>query len=187
MFFGSTGLKQHRLNAGGMLCTIALTVCHASAPQSASAKPSPIVNRSISSSLVPVSPTQIAASTESSQQQAVQVIRDYYTAIARRDYKKAYLTWEENGSASQQSFEQFKQGFANTTSTAVAVGKPSQLDGAAGSIYIKIPVTVSAMTANGTRQRFRGSYVLRRVNNVPGSTLEQHRWHFYSSNLTQVN
>jgi hypothetical protein len=97
------------------------------------------------------------------------------------------LAWDRDGAASQQSFQQFKQGFANTASVAVEVGEPGKLDGAAGSVYIKIPVTVTAITRNRTRQRFRGSYVLRRVNDVPGSTPEQRRWHLYSANITQVN
>ncbi|MEH2065295.1 MAG: hypothetical protein V7K50_24050 [Nostoc sp.] len=50
---------------------------------------------------------------------AVQVIGDYYSAIAHLDYKQAYSVWERNGAASKQSFEQFKQGLANTTSVAV--------------------------------------------------------------------
>ncbi|MEH1914320.1 hypothetical protein [Nostoc sp.] len=45
---------------------------------------------------------------------------------------------------------------------------------------------MTAVATNGTPQRFRGSYVLRRVNNVPGSTPEQQRWHLYSAKITQV-
>ena len=124
---------------------------------------------------------------ETQPQQAVQVIRDYYRAISRRDYKRAYLAWDEDGARSQQSFEQFEQGFANTASAAVDIGKPGRLDGAAGSIYIEIPVTVTAITTDGTQQRFRGSYVLRQVNHVPGSTSEQRRWHLYLANMNRVN
>ncbi|WP_298920018.1 hypothetical protein, partial [uncultured Nostoc sp.] len=38
--------------------------------------------------------------------------------------------------------------------------------------------------SNGTPQRFRGSYKLRRVNNVPGSTPKQRRWYIYSANIS---
>ncbi|MEH2391988.1 MAG: hypothetical protein V7K21_10145 [Nostoc sp.] len=197
-------LKQHRIAIGGVLLPIAITVYNASfksQPLSANTPPiaslliassptlpptSPI--QSASSPMAPlVSPTQSAAGTEPLPQEAVQVIRDYYSAIARQDYKQAYSAWEGNGAASKQSFEQFKQGFANTTSVAVEVGKPGTPDPGAGSIYIEIPVTVTAIGTNGTPQRFRGSYVLRRVNDVPGSTPEQRRWHLHSANITQVN
>lgn len=136
---------------------------------------------------VPSSASILIASVNSSKQEAVQVIRDYYSATARRDYKQAYLTWNGDGAASQQSFKQFKQGFANTKSTTVKVGEPGEIEGAAGSSYIEIPVTVTATTKNGTRQQFRGSYVLRRVNDVPGSTPKQRRWHLYRAKITQVN
>ena len=46
---------------------------------------------------------------------------------------------------------------------------------------------VTAITKNGTGHLFRDSYVLQRVNDVPGSTPEQRRWHLYSANITQVN
>lgn len=178
------------MTVGGVLLAIAITACNASAESQPSFANTPLVaSPSIASSPTPppVSLTQTVAVAEPIQQEAVQVIRNYYSAIAHRAYKQAYLAWEGNGAASQQSFKQFKQGFANTASTAVEVGEPGRLDGAAGSVYIEIPVTVTAVTTNGTRQRFRGSYVLRRVNDVPGSTPEQRRWYLYSANLTQVN
>ncbi|MBL1201976.1 MAG: hypothetical protein RMY62_026425 [Nostoc sp. ZfuVER08] len=131
-----------------------------------------------------VSPTENSANSQSLAQQAVQVIHDYYNAIARQEYKQAYLAWDGDGSASKQSFEQFKQGFVNTVSVAEKVGKPSPIEGAAGSLYIEIPVTITAVTTNGTVQRYHGSYQLRRVNNVPGSTLQQRRWHIYSANIS---
>lgn len=173
---------------GGALLTIALTACHASAPSQSSARSIPsTANPSIAASPTPPSsPTQSAGNVESDQQAAVQTIQNYYSAINRQDYRQAYLLWDREGAASQQSFEQFKQGFANTASTTVTVGEPGRVEGAAGSLYIEIPVTITAVTENGTQQQFRGSYVLRRVNSVPGSTLEEQQWHLYSAHITQV-
>ncbi|WP_375504040.1 hypothetical protein [uncultured Nostoc sp.] len=180
-------LKQHRIAVGGMLLVIALIGCNDSVKSQPPANTPSVANFIASSPTPPpASPTQSPASAEPGQQ-AIQVIRDYYSAIARLDYKRAYSAWEGNGAASKQSFEQFKQGFANTTSVAVEVGKPGRPDPGAGSIYIQIPVTITTVTTNGTPQRFRGSYVLRRVNNVPGSTPEQRKWHLYSAKITQVN
>ncbi|BAY29789.1 hypothetical protein NIES2107_16330 [Nostoc carneum NIES-2107] len=182
-------LKQHRRVVGGMLLAIAITGCNHSGTSQLSSVNSPsVANISDTSSPTssPISPTPNTADSQM-EQEAVQVIRDYYSAIAIRDYKQAYSTWSGDGAASQQSFEQFQQGFANTASVAVEVGEPGKLEGAAGSLYIKIPVTVTAVTADGTPQRFRGSYVLRRVNNVPGSTPEQRQWHIYSAKLSKAN
>ncbi|HEY9672490.1 MAG TPA: hypothetical protein V6D11_13670 [Waterburya sp.] len=192
MFSLCIWLKQHRMAVGGVLLAIAITACNASAKsQLPSANTPSIASPLIAPSSTPpsvfLSQSAASASTQQLEQEAVQAIRNYYSAINRRDYQQAYSAWDRDGAASQQSFEQFKQGFANTASTAVTVGEPGRLDGAAGSTYIEIPVTVTAVTKNGTRQRFRGSYVLRRVNDVPGSTLEQRRWHLYSAHITRVN
>ncbi|MEH1899670.1 MAG: hypothetical protein V7K94_31170 [Nostoc sp.] len=189
-FSSYTRLKQRCAVVGGVLVAIAITAYSAPAKsQLPSANTPAVANSSLSSSPAPVSgsPTQSIASATPIQQAAVQAIRDYYSAISSQDYRRAYSAWDRNGAASQQSFEQFKQGFANTASTAVEVGTPGRLDGATGSSYIKIPVTVSATTTTGTPQRFRGSYILRRVNGVSGSNPEQRGWHLYSANLTQVN
>ena len=183
-------LKQHRMAVGGVLFAIAITAFNPPAKSQPPAANTPsAASSSIASSLTlpPVSLSQGAASAEPLVQQAVQVIRNYYSAIDRRDYQQAYSAWDRDGAASHQSFKQFKQGFAHTASVAGEVGEPGKLDGAAGSTFIEIPVTVAAVTKNGTRQRFRGSYVLRRVNDVPGSTAEQRRWHLYSAHITQVN
>jgi hypothetical protein len=189
-----TCLKQYRMAAGGALLIIAITACNTSAksqpPSSAPSVASSFESKPtlpLPSPPSPVSLSQNATDVEPLQQEAVQVIRDYYRAIAQRNYQQAYSAWEGNGTASQQSFEQFQQGFANTACVAVEVGSPGRLDGAAGSSYIEIPVMVTAITKDGTPQRFRGSYVLRRVNNVPGSTPEQRRWHLHSADITPIS
>ncbi|BBD60584.1 hypothetical protein NIES2109_33820 [Nostoc sp. HK-01] len=136
-----------------------------------------------------VFPLQVSASmiTQDSQKQAVQVIRHYYNAINHQDYKSAYLDWSNNGAASQQSFEQFSQGFKDTLSVKVDIGEPGRLDGAAGSSYIEIPVTITSKTVNGKVKHFKGSYTLRRINDIPGSTLKQRMWHIYSAKITQIH
>ncbi|MEH1979376.1 MAG: SDR family oxidoreductase [Nostoc sp.] len=111
---------------------VAIAITAYSAPaksQLPSANTPAVANSSLSSSPAPVSgsPTQSVASATPIQQAAVQAIRDYYSAISSQDYRRAYSAWDRNGAASQQSFEQFKQGFANTASTAVEVGTPGRL------------------------------------------------------------
>ncbi len=159
----SLWLKQCRV-FGSVLLAIAITAYSTSVKlQPAAANPSPVANASIMpSSTHPPSPTpsvsdsapislaQNTAATDPTPQQAVQVIRDYYNEIARRDYARAYSAWGSNGAASQQSFEQFQQGFANIACVAVEVGEPGIPDAGAGSIYIEVPVTVTAITTNRT-------------------------------------
>ncbi|WNO52787.1 hypothetical protein [Stakelama saccharophila] len=114
---------------------------------------------------------------------AVAVVRHYYDAIDRGDFRTAYELWGNDGEASGQSFVQFRDGFASTARSDVTVGTPGRAEGAAGSIYIEIPVTVDAELKDGTNQHFSGSYTLRRVNDVPGSTAEQRRWHLSDADL----
>ncbi|MBN3883898.1 MAG: hypothetical protein HWQ44_13215 [Nostoc sp. JL34] len=180
-------LKQGYTVIGVLLLAMSITACNNSArSQLASGNRPTLANLSDTSnpSSPPASGTQNPDNNQSQEQQAVQLIHDYYDAIARRDYKQAYLAWDGDGTASKQSFEEFQQSFANIVSIVEEVGKPGSLEGAAGSLYIEIPVTVTSVTSNGTPQRFRGSYKLRRVNNVPGSTPNQRRWHIYSDNIS---
>lgn len=115
--------------------------------------------------------------------QAVATLRRYYDAINAHDFATAYAQWGSEGQASGKSLESFSQGFAHTLSASVTIGKANDVEGAAGSLYITVPVTVDARLDSGGHQRFTGSYVLRRVNNVDGASMESLQWHLQSANL----
>lgn len=123
----------------------------------------------------PVPPTPAR---ERSVEAAVQVVRDYYTAIQHHDYRAAYAIW--NGA---RSLSAFRQGYAQTLWVRMTPIPPFESDGGAGSIYADIKVRVDAALRNGKRQHFTGVYRLRRVNDVAGSTARQRRWHIVSTNL----
>lgn len=111
------------------------------------------------------------------------VIRDYYAAISAGDYRRAYMLWGDSGRRSEQTFEEFRAGFANTGSVDVSVGEPGRIEGAAGSRYITIPVEITDHAKSGGVQRFGGTYTLRR-SVVDGATELQRRWHLYDSAIT---
>lgn len=111
------------------------------------------------------------------------VVQRYYAALDRRNYRTAYQLWDRGGQASRQSYAQFVRGFANTRHTRVVTGAPTRPEGAAGSTYIRVPVTVRATLNNGTAQVFAGSYILRHVKDVDGATPEQRQWHLDSASL----
>jgi hypothetical protein len=112
---------------------------------------------------------------------AMQVVRAYYAAVSRHDYRTAYAIWH-----GRQSYGHFRRGYLRTSSARVTFLKPGDAEGAAGSIYLELPVRVDAVLRSGARQHFVGSYTLRRVNDVPGSTAAQRRWHIESAHLKQV-
>jgi hypothetical protein len=114
---------------------------------------------------------------------AAAVVQRYYADLGRGDFRAAYALWGNDGADSHQSFADFQRGFARTATTSAKIGKPTNGEGAAGSIYIDVPVTIRATLKDGTRQRFTGHYTLRRVNDVPGSTAAQRRWHLSSAAL----
>ena len=120
------------------------------------------------------------------QEAAANVVRAYYSALAARNYPAAYAHWNNGGAASGKSLADFTQGFAQTSSTSATITNVGELDGAAGSIFIPISVDIQSTLSNGTRQHFSGTYTLRRVNDVPGSTAEQREWHIQSANIVAV-
>lgn len=120
-------------------------------------------------------------------QAATDVVLRYYEAINARDFATAYSQWGGDGAASGKSFDAFRSGFAHTRSTTVTPGPAGQIEGAAGSLYVTVPVTVDAVLDDGTRQRFKGEYSLRRVNGVDGATAEQLRWKLASASLKAAN
>lgn len=114
------------------------------------------------------------------------VLRRYYEAIEARDYRTAYRLWGQGGEASGHSYERFAAGFARTARTRVEFTGPVTFEGAAGSIFATVPVRVRARTTDGAGQEFVGAYELRRVNDVPGATPEQLRWHLHRARLEAV-
>ncbi len=117
---------------------------------------------------------------------AADAVRAYYAAIEARDYPAAYRRWGDEGRSSGQTPGAFARGFANTAHVTVDVGTPGPMEGAAGSRYVEIPVTVRATTRDGRAQKFEGHYVLRRVA-VDGATPAQRRWHLDSAQLRRVD
>lgn len=65
----------------------------------------------------------------------------------------------------------------------VDVDDAGPIEGAAGSIYIEIPLRLTGTTKSGEPQSLAGTATLRRVNDVPGSSEVQRRWHIYRLDL----
>ncbi len=122
------------------------------------------------------------ASSRQSAQAGADVVRRYYAAIDRRDFGAAYRLWGEEGQASGQSRTAFSRGFSHTSSAQVAIGTVGEPHGAAGSVYLTVPVTVRSRLEDGTRQRFAGTYTLRR-SAVPSAPAADRQWHIQSADL----
>ena len=59
---------------------------------------------------------------------------------------------------------------------AAEVGAPGPVEGAAGSLYVQVPVVLYGRYVTGGAYRRAGQVTLRRVNRVPGATAAQLSW-----------
>lgn len=113
-----------------------------------------------------IAESDASAEPPASTSDALRVLQAYYQAIDQGNYPRAYTYWENNGTASQQSYSVFVEGFASTDRVTLATGQ-AQINAAAGSVYTEVPVVVIAQQRDGSRQLFCGNYRLRRANVPP--------------------
>jgi hypothetical protein len=113
---------------------------------------------------------------------ALRVMQAYYQAIDEGNYPRAYTYWENNGTASQQSYTVFVESFATTDSVTLATGQ-ARTDAAAGSAHTEVPVVVFPQQRDGSRQSFCGTYRLRRANVPPFDTLG---WRINSASILKL-
>lgn len=116
---------------------------------------------------------------------AVAVVREYYQSIDSLDFAHAWSLWSDGGRSSGQTLQQFADGFANTAGVVIDTGTPGNMEAAAGSRFIQVPVTIRATTRDGATQRYIGTYTLRRAV-VDGATAEQRAWRIASAALHPV-
>ena len=105
---------------------------------------------------------------------AADVLRSYYELLAAGRVEDASLLWtpHERASAMQSS----KENLAQYERFDVEIGAPGRIEGAAGSLYISVPVAVDAMRNGDEHVQLSGEAMLRRSNDVPGATQEQLSW-----------
>jgi hypothetical protein len=96
---------------------------------------------------------------------AGQVVQHYGALIEQNRFDEAAKLWSDAQAAA--AFAK-----ALRPSTHLEIGDLGETEGAAGSIYTTIPVVFY-----GDSFRRPADIILRRVNDVPGSTAEQRRWH----------
>lgn len=110
-------------------------------------------------------------------QEAATVLETYYALIEAGKYREAWkLRWSKPGDkpdAFVESFGKYETYHAN-------VGAPSQPQGAAGSLYVEVPVQTYGKLKGGKAFSSAGNVTLRRVNKVPGATAEELKWRIYS-------
>ncbi len=114
-------------------------------------------------------------------QGAAQVVQGYYGLLEERRFDDAQDLWNEQSAIGAQDDELFARRFRGFSEIHANVGAPGQVEGAAGSLYVVVPVQVYGRIAISGKPWYTLRQVtLRRVNDVPGSSKADRRWHIES-------
>ena len=115
----------------------------------------------------PIDPKSIEA--------AGQVMQSFGALIEQKRWSEAEKLWGESARGRGVSDD-----FKRNREVHLQVGKPEIPEGAAGSIYVSVPLVLYGKRADGRDFSQSGEATLRRTNDVPGSTEAQRRWHIDS-------
>ena len=89
---------------------------------------------------------------------AAQVIRSLFNAVNRHEYVRAYSYWRADAEGLQ-PFDQFQQGYEDTTAVQLTLGETTT-DAGAGQRYYQIPTTLVATKTDSTTETFVVCYTL---------------------------
>jgi hypothetical protein len=130
---------------------------------------------------------EMAAATQAKIHQVVQpapedIVRQFGDLLEQKDFAKAFgLVEAQAMGVTEKQFEKQFEGYKTIQS---AVGSIGRTEGAAGSLYSTVQLTLSGNKKDGGSYVMTGPVTLRRVNDVPGSTEDQRRWHIVKLELT---
>lgn len=173
--------------AAALAATLATAGCDRDAPQpspseaapppvpAATALPAPEPAPLPSARAGSKAPSKLDTAALDDRQHPDRLLRYYAAALAARDWAAAAKAW---GAGSGVTAKTLKASYDRAEAPVLEVGKGVQ-EGAAGSLYYEAPVSLRF----GSGAPERGSLVLRRVNDVPGASAEQLRWHIERSTI----
>ena len=118
-----------------------------------------------------------------SAQGAGQVLQRFGALLEQGKFAAARQSWSDGGKASGLTEAEFAEAYDKYAEIHAEVGAPGEPEGAAGSSYVEIPLRLYGKLKTGRPFNLVGPVVLRRVNDVPGSSAAQREWHIYRSDL----
>mgnify|MGYP003666418373 FL=1 len=92
-------------------------------------------------------------------------IASFYNAIGRQELTRAWSYYRHepmSEAETKAAFDDFARGYADTASVTVLTGEEIA-EGAAGSVYYRLPVAIDAVSNAGTHTQFAGCYTLKLV------------------------
>jgi hypothetical protein len=108
-------------------------------------------------------------------------IARYAALLQAHNFGEAYKLLDPSMGVTEQQFEKRLSGYKTIKAD---VGNVGPVEGAAGSLYDTVQLTLTGEKTDGTPYKVTGPVILRRVNDVPGSTPEQRQWHIYKMDLS---
>jgi Predicted periplasmic protein len=119
-------------------------------------------------------PVSEAPFTPESAQGAADVVQTFYAHLAAGKAAEAARLMR-NGAPPD---------LARYSSYNAQVGAPGRIEGAAGSLFVEVPVVIYGRLKTGQEVHESGKVVLRRTNDVPGATPDQRAWRIERIDLT---
>ncbi|MEW5688127.1 MAG: lipoprotein [Pseudomonadota bacterium] len=116
-------------------------------------------------------PVSEAPFTPESAQGAAQVVQTYFALLESGRAAEGRANWSDAAQA-----DAFVAGLGEFRSFHALIGAPGEIEGAAGSLYVEVPVQLYGRLKDGGEGHRIGAATLRRVNNVPGASADQLRW-----------
>jgi len=153
------GRPQPRDNANGNGSLLVPKEAQPAAPPPPTPHPPPL-----SEPKGPIDPKSVEA--------AGQVVQHYGALIEQGRWTASRDLWSSADAA-----KLFERNFRTYADVHVEIGDLGEPEGAAGSIYVTEPVTFYGQKNQGGEYRRAAEVTLRRVNDVPGSTDAERRWH----------
>jgi hypothetical protein len=121
-------------------------------------------------------PLSEAPFSPTSAQGAANVLQTYFAHIGEGAYDDAYKLWGSDGGASHITREAFIASFDRYHQYNAQTGGPGAIEGAAGSLFVTVPVQIYGRLKSGEPFHQRGEATLRRINDVQGSSETQRLW-----------
>src|SRR3546814_7590354 len=114
-------------------------------------------------------------------QGAAQVVQVYYGLLEEKRYNDAQDLWNDNIAMGAEDDARFAARLRGFSEIHAQLGAPGAIEGAAGSLFVAVPVQVyGRLAANGKPWYGLRQVTLRRANDVPGSSEADRRWHIES-------
>jgi hypothetical protein len=116
-----------------------------------------------------------------SAQGAANLAQTYFALVEQSKFAEARSLWLDRAAAD--AFERIVRSCREFHSQ---IGAPGGIEGAAGSLYVEIPIQPYGRLKSGTAFAVPGKIVLSRVNDVPGSTAGQRQWHIRAIEMPPI-